>query len=97
MSEVRITCINKDGGNHNNPHEAIENYGWQNPGTGSSGISQRYQMVEWLENGNHAYVQDANHNKAYCKVRVSAHGNKFLQTIADGQFTNNLLNLPECS
>lgn len=96
MAEVRITCIKKDGGNHLNRHEGITSYGWGNPANGKSGESNRSAMVKWIEDGNRAYVQDAYGNKVYCDVRKSASGNKFLQTEADGKYTDNLLSLPEC-
>jgi len=95
MAEVRITCINKDGGNHSNPHEAISDYGWTNF-EGKKGISDRPTMVKWIEDGNTAYVEDKFGNRAYCGVRKSVAGNKFLQTFADTTYTDNLLNLLEC-
>ena len=53
-------------------------------------------MVRWIEEGNRAYVEDVSRDRAYCYVRTSPHGTKFLQTFSDGNFTNNLLSLPEC-
>lgn len=94
---VRITCINKSGGYHENPHEAISKYGWENETTGEAGKSNRQQMVDFLENKNgEAYVKDSSGSTAYCYVRTSSNGNKFLQTYSDGQYTNNLLSLSEC-
>jgi len=95
MSQVRITCIKKDGGNHQNPHEGITDYGWVNS-SGKTGTSTRTAMVKWVESGNKAYVQDSQGNKAYCGVRTSSAGNKFLQTYSDDSYNNNLLSLPEC-
>jgi hypothetical protein len=96
MAEVRIICINKDGGNHNNPHEGITHYGWHSYITGNSDKLERADMVTWIEKGNKAYVQDNLGNKAYCTVRESPAGNKFLQTVSDSKYTDNLLSLPEC-
>ncbi len=95
MLEVQIICINKDRGNHANPHEAISHYGWVNS-SGKRGKTNRSKMVSWLEKGNQAYVEDKYGNRAYCHIRESIHGNKFLQTAADGKYNNNLLSLPEC-
>ncbi len=95
MAEVRIVCINKDGGNHSNSHEAISHYGWINA-HGKRDRSTRAEMVRWIEEGNRAYVEDVSRDRAYCYVRTSPHGTKFLQTFSDGNFTNNLLSLPEC-
>jgi hypothetical protein len=93
---VRITCINKDNGNHTNPHEAITHYGWVNEDTDKRGRNDRPSMVKWVEEGGTAYVKDAIGNVASCHVRTSSHGTKFLQTRADDKCTDNLLSLPEC-
>lgn len=34
---VRITCIHKSGGYHENPHEAISDFGWINEATNATG------------------------------------------------------------
>ena len=93
---VRIICINKDNGNHHNPHEAIAYLGWMNESTGQRGKSSRLEMVKFILSGNTAYVTDRYGNKAYLYVRTSVLGNKYVQTYADGTPTDNLLELPEC-
>lgn len=93
---VRITCINKDAGDHNDRHEAITHLGWINDETNVVGKSTRSQMVEFIEGGNKAYTKDSLNNIAYLVVRTSGSGNKFVKTIADGKETDNLLYLPEC-
>ena len=95
---VRIVCINKDNGDHDDPHESISHYGWQNENDGSRGKSTRSEMVKFIETDKgQAYVKDSTGNVAYCVVRTNPRtGNKFLQTIADSRFTNNLLSLMEC-
>lgn len=93
---VKIICINKDDGNHYNPHEAIEQLGWINESTNEKGKSTLAEMVKFLEGGGSAYVTDHFGNKAYLEVQVSSHGNKYVQTRSDGRLTNNLLELPEC-
>jgi len=95
MASARITCINKSGGYHDNPHEAISHYGWVDI-NGATGKSNRADMVNWIESGNSAYVTDSYGNKVYCMIKTSRNGNKFLQTESDGKPTNNLLELPEC-
>lgn len=94
MSEVEITCINKDGGNHQNRYEAVTHYGWRKA-NGEAGRSERQAMVSWVEDGNTAYVMGSG-TKVYCRVVTNNHGTKFLQTYADGKETNNLLSLGEC-
>ena len=94
--KARITCINKSHGHHDNPHEAVSRYGWVLDGTGEKGTSERQAMVEWVKNGNMAYVKDDKGNVAYCAVRTSSNGTEFLQTYADNVYTDNLLSLNEC-
>lgn len=93
---VRVTCINKDGGNHENPHVAISRLGWTDPGTGRADKSTRLEMYEFVRKGGEAYVEDRLGNRAYLVAKVSAHGNPYVQTVADNTPTDNLLRLPEC-
>ena len=94
---IRITCINKAGGDHENPHQAISYLGWTNPQTGDTGKSTRLEIYDWIKNRNGvAYVEDRYGNKAYLVTKVSPSGTCYVQTIADGTPTDNLLNLPEC-
>lgn len=93
---VRITCINKDRGNHENPHLAISYFGWVNPDTGENGKSDRVTLYEWVRKGGVAYVQDQSGRKAQLVPKVSKFGNPFLQTQTDYTPTDNLLWLPEC-
>jgi hypothetical protein len=93
---VRIIAIRKDNGNHYNPYEAVSHYKWVNEGSGESAISTRLTMVDWVENKNgRAYVKSQD-GTVDCYVNQSTAGTKFLQTDADSQSSNNLLNLPEC-
>jgi hypothetical protein len=93
---VRITCIKKAGGYHEDPHVAISELGWTNDQTGQSDRSTRLQMYEWVKGGGQAYVKDVAGNTAYLIAKVSRNGNPFVQTIADGTPTDNLLQLIEC-
>lgn len=93
---IRITCINKDGGDHENPHIAISCFGWINPENGESGASTRLEMHMWVRNGGRAYVQDARGNRAFLVAKTSPQGNPYVRTVADGTLTDNLLVLPEC-
>lgn len=94
--EARIVCINKSQGNHYNPHEAVEYYGWEDQ-NGNRGRGARQQMVDWAKQaGNYAYVIDRNNNKVYCYVNRNVNGTEFLQTYRDRVWTDNLLELDEC-
>ena len=97
---VRITCINKDRGNHQNPHEGITHFGWLNEQNRTSGKSTLADMVAFLETqGGVAYVKDNNGNIANIGVVTTTRGTKYLRTHADGKWTDNLLSptMPECS
>jgi len=94
---VRIKCINKEGGYHDDPHAAIEYLGWTNEQTGETGKSTRLEIYNWLKNqGGVAYVKDRFGNKAFLIPKVSRNGYPFVQTVADNTPTDNLLRLPEC-
>jgi len=94
---IRITCINKSGGYHQDPHHAIQNLGWTNEENGSTGKNTRLEIYNWLkdEKGT-AYVTDSRGNRAYVYPRENANGTQFVQTYADKVWTDNLLSLPEC-
>ncbi len=94
---IRITCINKSGGHHADPHHAISHLGWANEETGNTGKNTRLEIYDWIKEKNGAaYVLDSRGNKAFVGARDNAHGTKYLQTYADRVWTDNLLALPEC-
>ena len=91
-----ITCINKDNGDHYDPHEAIESLGWSNTLTGKVGISERSDIIAFIKQGGKAFVRDRYGNLALLVVRIRS-GQEYVKTVADGRETNNLLALNECS
>jgi hypothetical protein len=92
---IRITCIQKDAGNHENPYVAISNLGWTDESTGEQKNSTRRQMYDWVTTGGYAYVQ-AGGAKARLVGAVSPRGNPYVKTEADNTQSDNLLKLPEC-
>ena len=92
---VRITCINKDNGNHENPHLAITHLGWINEQTGKRGKNTRLEIYNWIKEGGEAYVLDG-YRKIAVVTRTSSAGTHYVKTVADGKETNNLLALMEC-
>lgn len=90
----RITGIRKPGG-ASNTHEAISHYRWTEDGSNTSTITDRPTVVTWVDAGHHFYVSDGI-NVAYCDVRESSRGTRFLQTHSDNKWNDNLLALPEC-
>jgi hypothetical protein len=94
---IRITCINKSGGYHADPHHAISHLTWINEGSGKTGKNTRVEIYDWIKNQDgKAYVQDSKGNKAFVGTREHSNGTKYLQTYADQVWTDNLLALPEC-
>lgn len=94
---VKITCINKDNGNHQNPHEAIQYLGWVNEKTGETGTTSRIDLYNWIvEKGGQAYVRGDNGTISYVGTAVTSNGTKYLRTYANGVWNDNLLSLPEC-
>jgi Protein of unknown function (DUF3892) len=94
---VRITCVSKPSGNIRDQHEAISALGWINEETGARGTSTRLEIYEFIKTqGGTAYVIDQQGNKALVGPRENAHGTRFVQTHADGIWTDDLLSLPGC-
>ena len=90
MPEVRVTCITKP--NPQSPHEHITHLG------GNGWYWTREQVIQSIDDRtNTFYVVDGGGNKAYVGV-VRPDGGRapWLQTYADGRWTNNLLSLPQC-
>jgi Protein of unknown function (DUF3892) len=95
---IRITCINKSGGWHEDPHHAISHLGWTNEANGKTGKATRLEVYNWLkgDKSHEAYVKDGRGNTAYVYPREHTNGTKFVQTYADKTWTDNLLALKEC-
>jgi hypothetical protein len=94
---IRIICITKSGGNHADPHHAIERLGWINEETGKTGNNSRLELYDWIKNKNGvAHVVDNRGNRATVDTRENERGTKYLQTRADKVWTDNLLAQPEC-
>jgi hypothetical protein len=93
---IQIVCINKSGGYHADPHHAIEYLGWME----GSELKKtgRVTLHDWLKesDNNKAYVQDDQGNRAYIGPREHSNGTKYVQTYADGKWSDNLLALKEC-
>lgn len=95
---VKITCIKKDGGNHENPYTAISSMKWLNESTNQTGVSSRMEMYDFVVNQNGtAYVKDAYGNMANLMGAISPKGTKYVKTYADSVTSDNLLKLSECS
>ena len=93
---VRITCIKKNNGDHENPFTAIEELGWINEDTKETGRVSRVDLYNWINNGGKAYVRDVFGNIAYLITEITGRGTKYVKTIADKTTADNLLKLIEC-
>ena len=93
---IRITCINKANGQHENPYVAITDLGWVEDGTGKAGRLTREALHDWITRQHgQAYVQ-VGVARAMVIASVSPHGTKYVKTEADHTERDNLLKLPEC-
>lgn len=88
---IRITAIRLSGGTG---YEHIEHLWWTSAETGDGNSSTTATIVEWIEQGGHAFVQEPGTKPATVAVVATDHGSKYLRTHADGQWNNNLLALP---
>jgi hypothetical protein len=95
-TEVAIQCLARRMASSGNGHEHIARIQWQNDDTKTKGDNSTAEMVAFIEKegDQSVYCPDkAGGKSAWVHVRqVGAH--KFLQTVTDGYFTNNLLSLP---
>jgi hypothetical protein len=93
---VRITCINKANGEHENPYVAIQLLGWINEQTEQAGKSSREDVYDFVVNkGGRAYVT-AGGVTADLIGMVSQRGTRYVKSRADFTQNDNLLKLPEC-
>ncbi|HEV3458838.1 MAG TPA: DUF3892 domain-containing protein [Thermoanaerobaculia bacterium] len=81
----RVTCVDKD----SDRHEGITHLG------GSGWRETRAEVVRQIEDGDYEYYTFEGGKRAEVKVR-SRDGAKYVQTQADGLWTDNLLALPRC-
>lgn len=87
MADARISCITKL--NRNSPHEGITHVGgegWKWP---------RQQVVDSIRAKSNTFYTLVGGNRAEVGV-VEGPNYPYLRTYADGQWSDNLLALPEC-
>ncbi|MDN3584383.1 DUF3892 domain-containing protein [Mucilaginibacter flavus] len=93
---VKITCIKKDNGNHENPYVAIKSMTWISEDDQKTGTSSREEMYDFVKKGGEAYVKDSVGNKAKLVAQTTDKGTKYVKTVADDVTSDNLLKLKEC-
>ena len=90
---IKITQIKLSGGHG---HEHITHLWYVDQVNQKPGDDSRAGIVAWIENdGGKAFVLDNYGNRADVYVRTPTYGAKYLQTRADGVWTDNLLALPK--
>lgn len=93
---IRITCINKAGGYHEDPHEAIQWLGWVEDGTGKQGKMARESMHDWIKQGGQAYVASGS-TRVRVVAETNSRGTKYVRTVPNYTTSDNLLSLRECA
>ena len=94
MADYRIDCVNKP--DRNSPHERITHVGGPNPDGSGRWKDTVPDVVRLIEGRVHRFYTIEAGVSAWVEVRVSAAGNKYIQTRADGVWRDNLLALKEC-
>ncbi|MGY4257697.1 hypothetical protein ACVI1L_004765 [Bradyrhizobium sp. USDA 4516] len=94
MVDCRIDCVNKP--NRKSPHEHITHVGGPKPNGAGRWKDTVPDVVRMIEQGTHRFYTAEGGATAWVEVRISAAGNKFLQTRSDGVWKDNLLALDEC-
>ncbi|HWJ62807.1 MAG TPA: DUF3892 domain-containing protein [Acidimicrobiales bacterium] len=90
---VRIGCIRKNP--RTDPHLRIRGIGGVNP-NGTRWSLTLDEAIAGIEAGKYSFYVEAAGRRVQVVVAKSAHGHKYLKTVADGEQPNNLLALPEC-
>lgn len=93
---VRISCINKANGLHENPYVAISYLSWVEDGTGKTGRSTREEMYQFVVTQKGAAYVSLGSSRAPLTGGVSPRGTKYVKTVANDTSRDNLLQLPEC-
>jgi len=88
---VRFTHIRLTGGDK---HEHITHLRGVDDSNSKTFEDTRAAWVSWVEGGGSAYVQDSQGRRAGIVVVKPNFGAKYLRTVADGVYTDNLLALP---
>jgi hypothetical protein len=86
---IKFTARHMSGGTE---HKHIASLKWIEDGKTETKESTREVLVDWVKDNGKGYVLDSSGDKAYVKVVESSP--PYLQTQADGIWSDNLLALP---
>ena len=87
MADAQVTCINKQP--RDDPHEGITHLG------GPTWKWTRGQVIASLDDRSNTFFTTDDGRRADIAI-VNGPNGKYVRTHRDGQWTNNLLALPEC-
>ena len=87
MADLQVKCINKL--NRDSTYESISHLG------GDNFHWLRQQVIDCINSGRHTFYTQVNGKRANVAVVNGSH-TSYVRTHADGQWTDNLLALPEC-
>ena len=90
---ITITAIRLS--RNGSKHEHIIHLWWVGRENGLPGDGPRSEVVSFIERGGGAYVSDDYGHLVGVRVVDPAAGPKYVQTWADGIWTDNLLSLPQ--
>lgn len=88
MSDAQVTCINKQP--RNNTHEGITHLG------GTNWKWTRQEVINSINAKTNTFYTMSNGQRADIGVVEGANG-PYVRTYANGEWTDNLLALPECA
>lgn len=89
---IHITHKRLSGGQ---THQHITDVQWVGDQSGESRISTKKSVVDWIDDGGLAYVGYGASQVVVATVHPDQ-GAAYLRTHADGSWSNNLLELPDC-
>jgi hypothetical protein len=90
---IEITHVRFEGSSKT--HEAIARYQWKSVTDGELKSSDKPTLVDWIDNKNgDVYVGSGSNRVAVGSVHPTDGRRPYLQTYADGKWSNNLLSLP---
>jgi hypothetical protein len=92
----RVECIRRQPRRNPNPYRAITHLSGTRP-DGSRWKCTQQECVAYLRRGYEFYVVRSKGDKVRLTVALSANGNEYVKTLADGDLPANLLRLPEMS
>lgn len=74
--------------------DEIVRFRWTNITTGTTGDNDKRTMVAWVEKEENSAFAGSGSDHVEVRVVRPRFGQPYLRTYADGQWTNNLVNLP---